>query len=174
MGYSRTREIQLNFCKVSSQYSLCLRYYKNADGILLVYDITDKGIVLILNATDSFTKVKDWISNIHEHANRDIPVMLIGNKLDLEKYKKKSKFSELIFNVFQISQTINYCFKITTIFSERVVETNEGKKIAEDNEIDFEEVSALDATNIEPTFMKIIRKVVDIKDSAQVKLHLRS
>lgn len=52
------------------------QYYKGADGILLVYDITDR---------NSFEKIKDWMKQIQENTQKEqIGIVLLGNKCDLE------------------------------------------------------------------------------------------
>lgn len=52
------------------------QYYKGADGILLVYDITDR---------NSFEKIKDWMKQIQENTIKEqIGIVLLGNKCDLE------------------------------------------------------------------------------------------
>ena len=49
------------------------QYYKGADGILLVYDITDR---------NSFEKVRDWMKQIQENTQRDsIAIVLIAGML---------------------------------------------------------------------------------------------
>ena len=53
-------------------------YYKGSDGILLIYDVTDK---------DSFENVEIWIDSIKDtignNNNSKYAIFLIGNKLDL-------------------------------------------------------------------------------------------
>ncbi len=50
-------------------------YYRGAVGALIVYDIT-KAI--------TFKNVEKWLQEMHEHADKDIVIMLVGNKLDLK------------------------------------------------------------------------------------------
>ena len=51
-------------------------YYRKADAILLVYDISNK---------KSFNKIKKYyIKKIKENCIKDIPVLLLGNKTDKE------------------------------------------------------------------------------------------
>jgi len=50
-------------------------YYRGAVGALIVYDIT-KGL--------TFKNVEKWLQEMHEHAEKDIVIMLVGNKLDLK------------------------------------------------------------------------------------------
>eukprot|EP00598_Pedospumella_elongata_P007608 CAMPEP_0184971266 /NCGR_PEP_ID=MMETSP1098-20130426/3527_1 /TAXON_ID=89044 /ORGANISM="Spumella elongata, Strain CCAP 955/1" /LENGTH=209 /DNA_ID=CAMNT_0027493361 /DNA_START=93 /DNA_END=722 /DNA_ORIENTATION=+ len=49
-------------------------YFRGAQGILLVYDITDRG---------SFTAVRSWMKQIDLHADGNVSRVLIGNKCDL-------------------------------------------------------------------------------------------
>ena len=56
--------------------SIATTYLKKANGIILVYDITRE---------KSFNSIKDWIEDINNGAHQEIPVVLIGNKSDLEK-----------------------------------------------------------------------------------------
>jgi small GTP-binding protein len=52
------------------------QYYKSADGILMVFDLTDK---------ESFEKVKEWMKQIKDHNHNDkMVVVLVGNKCDSE------------------------------------------------------------------------------------------
>ena len=55
-------------------------YYKKADAILLVYSIAD---------LDSFEKIKNYyVEKINECCKDKIPILLLGNKTDLEKDRK--------------------------------------------------------------------------------------
>eukprot|EP01116_Phalansterium_solitarium_P021589 TRINITY_DN677_c0_g1_i2.p2 TRINITY_DN677_c0_g1~~TRINITY_DN677_c0_g1_i2.p2 ORF type:complete len:216 (+),score=52.49 TRINITY_DN677_c0_g1_i2:105-752(+) len=50
-------------------------YYRGAVGALIVYDITK---------AQSFKNVEKWLSELGEHADNDIVIMLVGNKTDLK------------------------------------------------------------------------------------------
>ncbi|KAJ3432533.1 ras and ef-hand domain-containing protein [Anaeramoeba flamelloides] len=54
-------------------------YYRNMDGVLVVYDITDQ---------NSFEQVTDWVKEIRKHAPIDICMVLVGNKSDLNGSRK--------------------------------------------------------------------------------------
>ena len=56
--------------------SLSRNYIKKADGILVVYDITNK---------QSFINVENWIKCAKEEITKEIPIYLVGNKSDLEE-----------------------------------------------------------------------------------------
>lgn len=51
-------------------------FYKNCDGVLLVFDISDKR---------SFETVNFWIEELNNNSNVDnVEIVLVGNKCDLE------------------------------------------------------------------------------------------
>merc|ERR1711991_498006 len=57
-------------------------YYKNADAALLIYDITN---------TDSLEQIRDyWYEELRNNvlAFSSIPILLVGNKSDLEKRRE--------------------------------------------------------------------------------------
>ena len=56
--------------------ALVTKYYRNADGIVLVFDITKR---------ESFEGLDNWISEVKqycEHGIEKIKMVLIGNKVD--------------------------------------------------------------------------------------------
>ena len=58
--------------------SLTQNYFRNAEGVLLVYDVT---------STESFDNLKYWISSIKDNMKQqdmNIPLIIIGNKIDME------------------------------------------------------------------------------------------
>ncbi|KAF9926622.1 GTP-binding protein, partial [Linnemannia zychae] len=57
-------------------------YYRGAMGILLVYDVTDER---------SFSNIRNWFSNIEQHASEGVNKILIGNKCDMPDKKVISK-----------------------------------------------------------------------------------
>jgi small GTP-binding protein len=50
-------------------------YYRGANGILLIFDITDRS---------SFEHIRNWIEQIKEEAPEQIIIYLVGNKIDNE------------------------------------------------------------------------------------------
>jgi len=51
-------------------------YYRDANGALLVYDITDN---------DSFVRVQNWVKELRKMLGQDIVLAIAGNKSDLER-----------------------------------------------------------------------------------------
>ncbi|KAK9390388.1 ras family-domain-containing protein [Lipomyces mesembrius] len=56
-------------------------YYRGAMGILLVYDVTDE---------KSFNNIRNWFSNVEQHASEGVNKLLIGNKCDWEEKRAVS------------------------------------------------------------------------------------
>ena len=54
--------------------SITENFYKGAQGIILVFDLTDRG---------SFDNIRVWLKNIFEKAGKNVVICLVGNKLDL-------------------------------------------------------------------------------------------
>ncbi|KAJ7989876.1 hypothetical protein DPEC_G00309020 [Dallia pectoralis] len=48
-------------------------YYRDAHALLLLFDVTNK---------TSFDNIKAWLTEIHEYAQQDAVLMLLGNKAD--------------------------------------------------------------------------------------------
>ncbi|CAI7837866.1 unnamed protein product, partial [Closterium sp. NIES-53] len=70
-------------------------YYRNAHGIILVYDITDP---------ISFNNVRGWIKSIEEHSTRGVRVVLVGNKADMDDRRVISKEKgQQLANEFSVS-----------------------------------------------------------------------
>ena len=55
--------------------SLTSSYYKSAKGALVVYDITDK---------ESFNKIEKLVDDLKNGCDKNIYIILLGNKIDLE------------------------------------------------------------------------------------------
>ena len=61
---------------------LAKNYYKNSDGFLIVYDITNK---------KTFNDVANWIVQIRDAAPTNIKSVLLGNKSDLTNQRQIDK-----------------------------------------------------------------------------------
>ncbi|XP_071339223.1 ras and EF-hand domain-containing protein homolog [Trachinotus anak] len=56
--------------------SIAKSYFRRADGVLLLYDVT---------CEKSFLNVREWMDMIEDVSHEDIPIMLVGNKCDLRQ-----------------------------------------------------------------------------------------
>ena len=65
--------------------ALTQNYFRNAEGVLLTFDVTN---------TDSFNNLKDWIGSIKtnmESKNIFLPLIIVGNKIDMEDAREINK-----------------------------------------------------------------------------------
>ena len=86
--------------------SLSVNYIKKANGILIVYDITNK---------QSFVNIENWVKCAKEEMTKEIPIYLIGNKSDLEESR-----------VIQREDGENLAKQFGTKFYETSCKTGEG------------------------------------------------
>ena len=65
-------------------HSLTKNFYRKADGIIIVFDVTNR---------ESFDKVHDWVKSVYDNTDtyREIQIILVGNKIDLELNRQISK-----------------------------------------------------------------------------------
>jgi small GTP-binding protein len=110
------------------------QYYKGADGILLVYDVTER---------NSFEKVREWMRNIQQNTSRDkIGIILVGNKCDLEERQVTTEEGESLAKEFGVlffetsaykDININECFEslVGEIISKKEVDStgNNGSSV---------------------------------------------
>lgn len=85
----RIKTIELNGRRVKLQiwdtagqeqfHSVASSYYRNAHGIMLVYDVT---------RPESFIHISKWVNNIGANAPTNVKRVLIGNKCDVPEAKR--------------------------------------------------------------------------------------
>ena len=119
--------------------SLSANYIKKADGILIVYDVTNK---------QSFINVENWIKSAKEDMNKNIPIYLIGNKSDLEEERQISEengrnISEQYNLKFyetscRTGKNIEKCFQDMGNELYNTIEEKKNKKEGQDNKDDYE------------------------------------
>ena len=96
--------------------------FQRVQGVILMYDITKR---------ESFDRLNIWLNIIKQMTN-EIPIILVGNKLDEEKNPENG----------------------------RIVEYNEGEAFAKDNEFQFLEASGLNGTNVDKVFSTIAELII--------------
>ncbi|CAA91296.1 Ras-related protein Rab-21 [Caenorhabditis elegans] len=57
-------------------------YYRGSNGVLLVFDITDR---------KSFEKVKNWVLEIKTCLGNTAEILIVGNKIDLEEERQVTR-----------------------------------------------------------------------------------
>ncbi|XP_040886544.1 EF-hand calcium-binding domain-containing protein 4B isoform X2 [Toxotes jaculatrix] len=55
--------------------SITKQFFRKADGVVVMYDVT---------VEESFKAVRPWLANVQEAAGEGIPVLLLGNKMDMD------------------------------------------------------------------------------------------
>lgn len=98
-------------------------FYRGALGALLVYDVT---------SYTSFDNVSVWLKELRNHANRDIVLILVGNKIDLLENGSK-----------------------------RAVSQDDTKSFAEERNLLWMEASAKSGTNVVESFEKLVRAIYE-------------
>ena len=110
--------------------SITKAYYKEAVAALIVYDITK---------INSFKSVEKWLKELHDHAECEMAVGLIGNKCDLKSIRAVKTEDAAEF----AQQNGNTSNSFLDMF--------------------FLETSALDSTNVELAFQKIAEGIFSIR-----------
>merc|ERR1712029_182114 len=111
-------------------------HYRRAAGALIVYDVCE---------LSSFLSVETWLHELRTRAGREVPVVLVGNKIDLCENKPAL----------------------------RKVTLEEGRKLAIANNMSFIETSAINNKNIDEAFEKLLEHISEnevkkIKTSGKV------
>ena len=110
--------------------SLAPMYYRNAQAAIVVYDITKPA---------SFIKARHWVKELHEQANRDITIALVGNKLDLVEDDSAEDGETL-----------------------RKVSVEEGQSLADEEGLLFFGTSAKTGNNVNEVFVGIGSKIPSV------------
>ena len=77
------KEIRLKIFDTAGQErykSVSLSFIKKADGVLLVYDISNKS---------TFDAINQWIKSLSDTGKENLPIVLAGNKCDLSDDKRQ-------------------------------------------------------------------------------------
>lgn len=96
-------------------------FYDGANGALVVFD---------LSRAQTFSKMKEWISDMHKLMKIKIPFVILGNKVDL----------------------------LTEIGE--VIDRNEPHQYAEKNDSVYIETSAKAGNNVEKAFVELTQRIV--------------
>ena len=124
-------------------HKITTSYYKGAQGIMLVFDITDQS---------SLDNMEYWIKNIKSHASDSVHVALIGNKCDLLPEnmmggtgKDDERTSSIDSPDTRIGQS----------------SSKNARDMAAKFDIPFFETSAKESTNVHNAFITLVEKIMD-------------
>ncbi|XP_078253115.1 ras and EF-hand domain-containing protein homolog [Rhinoraja longicauda] len=104
--------------------SIAKSYFRRADGVLLLYDVT---------CEKSFLNVREWVDTIECSTNDTIPIMLVGNKVDLRNRAMQE--------------------------GQKSIPTSYGEKLAMTYNVLFCETSAREGSNIIEAVLHLAREV---------------
>ena len=115
-------------------------YYKGANGILVVYDITNK---------ETFDGLTSWLIEIEKNSSKDVYKLLIGNKNDLEDkrqvtYNEGKEFASINgMEFFETSAKTAYkvqeAFELLTKDIIRIVSKDKNKTTKKDKPIKLDQ-----------------------------------
>ena len=71
-------------CGEEKYRTITRQYYRDTNGVVLVFDLTNK---------NSFDKLSVWLNDIKEYGSNDTCIILVGNKSDVQD-RKLSLFEE--------------------------------------------------------------------------------
>lgn len=109
-------------------------FYKGAQGALAVYSTVERS---------SFDNIKEWLDECWTNAAKKIPIVLIGNKIDLREQ-----------------------FKDNPVMKQTLVTTEEGQQLANTiakmgTHASFIETSAKTGLNVEAAFLELAIKILE-------------
>ena len=93
--------IKLNIWDTSGEEkfkSLTKLYFKNTHGIVLNYDIHNR---------KTFESLNDWIKIIKENSNQYVSIIIVGNKIDLERNVSKEELNNFCENYNFLSEEVS-------------------------------------------------------------------
>jgi len=101
-------------------------HYRKALGALVVYDVTKE---------KTFDSVTRWVEELKYHAEPDIVIVLVGNKVDLVEKNP----------------------------SLRKVKREKAQELAQEYNMTFEETSAITSENVNDVFERLLKEVLRTK-----------
>ena len=99
-------------------------YYRDALGIMLVYDVCSEA---------SFNNTRNWMRQIEQNCTREIDMILVGNKCDVDEHDDEK----------------------------RQVTTEQGVELAAEFGIPFYETSAKKNINVDECFRRMAEDILD-------------
>ena len=94
---SNNQKYKLYFYDTTGQEkyrSIALNLIKNAEGVLLMYDVTKRS---------SFDSISEWMESIYNSKPKNFPIVLTGNKIDLENREVQTEEGEKLAQHYGIS-----------------------------------------------------------------------
>eukprot|EP00105_Crassostrea_gigas_P008075 XP_011422531.1 PREDICTED: ras-related protein Rab-13 [Crassostrea gigas] len=130
--------------------SITKQFYRRAQGVILVYDITSKS---------SFEAVPKWLNYVRQFGREDVSVLLMGNKKDKEvnrqvleeEGRKFAKDNSLLFYETSAKESANLEKAFYSLCEDVILKEKEKDKLSTENnnhEVQNEEVGTKDTTQL--------------------------
>lgn len=95
-GDGAAKRIKLQIWDTAGQErfrTITTSYFRGAQGILLVYDVTDRA---------TFLSIRNWVQQIQMHADVNVNKVLIGNKCDMPERAVSTEEGEALSQEYEI------------------------------------------------------------------------
>jgi len=151
-------------------------YYRGALGAILVFDVTRKS---------TFDNIARWVRELRDHANKDIVLILVGNKADLVPTSTASSSTSSSSTSSSTSSSSSSSMSSTTsttetsapssstssplsiptntneedIDAQRQVTEEQAKQMAQEFDIPYIETSAKSGINVEDAFANVVGRI---------------
>lgn len=155
-----TKNIQIDDCFIKAQIwdtsgqerykAITSAFYRGAVGALLVYDITRK---------PSFEHINQWLKELREHTEDTIPLVLVGNKVDLADVKRAvsteeaagyAKEVDMLFFETSAYDATNVRLAFETMFNHVYKELSKNKLLRKSSEVNNLSVGATKTLTLRP------------------------
>ena len=105
------QQVKIQFWDTAGQEkykSISSAYYKSTQGVILVYDVTNR---------NSFRNIGMWLTDIRNHSDNSIHFLLVGNKIDIadnrvitqEEASRYARKEGLFFMEVSAKSNVNQC-----------------------------------------------------------------
>jgi len=121
-------------------------YYRGALGAILVFDVTRK---------TSFDNIPRWLRELRDHANKDIVLILVGNKSDLVVSSSSSSTTTSSTTTTTTPTNTNE----EDIDAQRQVSEQMAQQMAKEYDIPYVETSAKSGINVEDAFVNVVTRI---------------
>lgn len=148
--------------------SVTNRYYRGADGVFLVYDISDGA---------SFEKIDMWLNEIHSNTDsQDSDFTSSGNSAHFGLTSQKATSSRVNSNGYHMTQnSFKTSPKLSKILignksdlnNKRAVTRQHAETYAIDHQMEFYETSAKNNDKVEFSFEQLIKQMIEASDLAK-------
>jgi len=117
--------------------SIVKSYYRNSNGVLLVFSLTD---------IESFNSIENWLNDIKDYCIENIPVIIIGTKSDLK--------NEIVVtdDMIQSLKSLNY-FKNRKLIYYKISSLLDN--------VNFLDLESLKISNIYNAFLELTNEIKD-------------